>query len=179
MKIKDICFIGIFTSLIILLAQLSIPTPFGVPITIQTTIIMLSGIILGSKKGAIATANYIILGSIGLPVFAGFSGGIGHIMGPTGGFILSFPIMAFLAGLGFFGIIIGIIFNFISGMLWFAFVTQNSIDMAFYIAVLPFIPMALLDMIVLTIIRHKICTKGVASWESKLQAQEWQYQKNI
>ena len=154
MNVRDMCFIGIFTSLMIVLAQISIPMP--VPMTIQTTVILLAGVVLGSKKGAIAVVNYIILGAIGLPVFANFNGGAGHIMGPTGGFILSFPIMAYLAGFGVSGIIAGIVFNFLAGMFWFGFITQNSIEVAFYMAVLPFIPMAFIDIIIITIVRYKI-----------------------
>ena len=97
---KDLCQTGIFTALIVVCSQLSIPMPAGVPMTLQTFIIPLAGIVLGAKRGTIATCIYVLLGAVGLPVFAGFAGGLGILFGMTGGFILSFPLMALFAGLG-------------------------------------------------------------------------------
>ena len=97
---KDLCQIGIFTALIVVCSQLSIPMPAGVPMTLQTLIIPIAGIVLGAKRGTIAACLYVLLGAVGLPVFAGFTGGLGILFGMTGGFILSFPLMALFAGLG-------------------------------------------------------------------------------
>ena len=100
LHIRDLCIIGLFTAVIVIMAQIVIPMPFGVPFTMQTFAITLAGIVLGSKNGAIASIIYVMLGAIGLPVFANFTGGWQSIAGPTGGFILSFPILAYLTGLG-------------------------------------------------------------------------------
>lgn len=99
-KIEKMAYVGVCTALIIVLSQMSIPMPSGVPITLQTFAIALCGYILGSKLSAISTIIYVSLGAIGLPVFANFSGGIGSLVGYTGGFIWGFIIMAFLCGLG-------------------------------------------------------------------------------
>ena len=93
-KTLDLCMIGVVTAVIVIMAQISIPMPLGVPMTMQTFAITLAGIILGSKKGAVASLIYVLLGAVGVPVFANFSGGYQLLVGPTGGFIISFPIMA-------------------------------------------------------------------------------------
>ncbi len=77
--IRDICYIALFTALIAVLAQISIPLPGGVPLTLQTFAVPLAGLVLGSKRGTIATAVYVLLGAVGVPVFAGFSVGRGSL----------------------------------------------------------------------------------------------------
>jgi len=156
--IKDICQIGIFTAVIVICAQIAIPLPGGVPMTLQVWGILLAGILLGPKNGSLAVLIYVLLGAVGAPVFAGLSGGLGIILGPSGGFILSFPIMALAAGLGAnrggkflsIGIASAIIVNFANGMLYFAFVTGSNLTVSFSAAVAPFLPAALLQIIVLS-----------------------------
>jgi biotin transport system substrate-specific component len=81
-------------------AQITIPLPFSpVPFTLQVLAVILSGLLLGPRHGALAQAIYVLVGAVGAPVFAGFSGGLGVILGPTGGYIVSYPIAAALAGL--------------------------------------------------------------------------------
>ena len=98
-KILDIIYCGIFATITAILSQIAIPMPGGVPLTLQTFAVSLVGILLGSRKGFLSMSVYVLMGLIGLPVFSGFSAGVGAIVGPTGGFILSFPIMSFIIGL--------------------------------------------------------------------------------
>ena len=67
---------------------ISIPAP--VPFTLQTFAVFLAPGLLGGKMGTIAVGTYLLLGAVGLPVFAGFSGGIGVLLGATGGYLLGF-----------------------------------------------------------------------------------------
>jgi biotin transport system substrate-specific component len=99
-SVYDLCSIAIGTAVIAALAQVSIPLAAGVPLTLQTFAIPLVAITLGGRNGAITALVYVLLGAIGVPVFARFSGGFSIVAGPTGGYILSFPIMAFLIGWG-------------------------------------------------------------------------------
>jgi len=156
---NEICYIGVFTAVMIMCAQLAIPMPGGVPMTMQTWAVSLAGMVLGMKKGGLSAFTYILLGAIGLPVFANATGGLGVIFGPTGGFILSFPIMAFLAGMGaasrsifllIAGLIMGTLLNFFIGMFYFSFIVSSSLNAAFVITVLPFIPSAIIRIIVLS-----------------------------
>ncbi|XMB86585.1 biotin transporter BioY [Mycoplasmatota bacterium WC44] len=98
LTVKEMTKIAIFPALMIATAGISIPMT-GAPITLQTLFVLLAGMILGARLGALSMVIYIILGAFGLPVFANFSGGMGVILGPTGGFILAFPIAAFITGL--------------------------------------------------------------------------------
>ena len=88
--IKEIVYVGVFAAIIAALSQVSFPLPSGVPVTLQTLAIALTGALLGWKLGLCAVVVYIILGCVGVPVFAGFSGGIGVLLGSTGGYIIGF-----------------------------------------------------------------------------------------
>ena len=78
-------------------AQIKIPM-FPVPITGQTFVVLLTGALLGSRLGAMTMVAYLVEGASGLPFFNGFSGGIQHILGPTGGYLVAFPAAAYIAG---------------------------------------------------------------------------------
>lgn len=87
-KIRSITYCGLFIALITVCSWISIPTT--VPFTLQTFGVFAAVCILGGKLGTIAVIGYVILGAIGVPVFAGFSGGVGVIAGTTGGYIVGF-----------------------------------------------------------------------------------------
>ena len=97
---RDITYVGLFTAVIAVMAQISIPMPLGVPMTMQTFAITLAAVVLGSKLSAYASLIYVLLGAVGVPVFANLSAGFDKIVGPTGGFLISFPLMAFIIGWG-------------------------------------------------------------------------------
>jgi biotin transport system substrate-specific component len=78
-------------------AQIEIPTQ-PVPFTLQTFFVLLSGAILGKHGGVLSMGVYLVLGAIGAPVFSGGTLGISRILGPTGGYLLAFPLAAFAVG---------------------------------------------------------------------------------
>ena len=82
-----------------ILAPISVPLAGEVPISLATFAVLLSGILLGGRFGAISQLVYVLLGSVGVPVFAGWTGGIGITLGVTGGYIIGYILMAFVAGL--------------------------------------------------------------------------------
>ena len=96
---KKITFVGLMTAVIAVLSQIAIPLPSGVPITLQTFAVALTGYMLSYKYGSAAVVTYILLGAVGVPVFSGLKGGAGVLFGVTGGFIFGFLPMAFLCGL--------------------------------------------------------------------------------
>jgi biotin transport system substrate-specific component len=131
------------------LAQVSIPLPFTpVPITGQTLGVLLSGIVLGSRRAALAMALYLLEGAIGLPFFAGGRSGLG---GPTTGYLLAYPIAAFLTGLlaergwdrkpltAALAMLTGSLAIFTLGALWLSSFVGGA-QKAFLLGVLPFIP---------------------------------------
>ena len=89
--------IGGFALLTAVGAQIAIPT-VPVPFTMQTVFVLLSGAILGARRGATAQLVYLAMGATGLPVFAGFSGTFVHLFGPTGGYLMAFPLAAYVTG---------------------------------------------------------------------------------
>lgn len=97
---KKMIVTGMFAAVIAILAQISIPLPSGVPVTLQTFAVALTGVVLGAKLGTASTFVYILLGAVGVPVFAGLKGGLGVLAGKTGGFIWGFLFLALLCGLG-------------------------------------------------------------------------------
>ncbi len=88
-----------FTFLTVIGAYIYIPLPFTpVPVTLQVFFVLLSGMYLGSTDGFISQTLYVILGILGLPVFAKASSGINVLFGPTGGYLIAFPLVSFIMG---------------------------------------------------------------------------------
>ena len=85
---RDIAYIALFTALMAICAWITIP--FAVPFTMQTFAVMLAAAVLGGKRALISTVLYLALGMIGIPVFSGFTGGAGVLIGPTGGYLIGF-----------------------------------------------------------------------------------------
>lgn len=94
LRTVDIAYIGLFVAIMAVCAWISIPA--AVPFTLQTFGVFISVGLLGGKRGCIAIASYILLGLVGIPVFAGFSGGFGALAGPSGGYIVGFLLSAFV-----------------------------------------------------------------------------------
>lgn len=97
MKTKDMILIAMFTVLMIIGAKLMIPMPL-VPFTLQPLVCMLTGILLGSKRGLASQLLYLAMGLIGIPVFTG-GGGLGTVMAPTFGYLIGFAAGTWLMGL--------------------------------------------------------------------------------
>ncbi|WP_250674367.1 biotin transporter BioY [Paraclostridium ghonii] len=147
---KDLIICAMFASITAILAQIAIPLPFStVPLTMQVFAVTISGVILGAKKGFISQVIYILLGAIGMPVFAQMSGGAGIIFGYTGGFIMAFPLMALLIGYIsekynsissiMISMILALIINYTIGTLWYSFVAGVGFMEGFMVCVVPFI----------------------------------------
>lgn len=92
---REIVFVGMFAAVLAVISQISLPMPTGVPITIQVFGVALVGAVLGAKLGTMATVVYVLLGAVGLPIFANFHGGISALAGITGGYIWAWPFMTF------------------------------------------------------------------------------------
>ena len=100
-SVRSIVLVAAFTALIIVGAIFSFPAPWNpvVPLTLATLFVILSGMLLGPWRGLATVGLYLFLGIVGLPVFAGGSGGVQILAGPTGGFLVGYALAAFLAGL--------------------------------------------------------------------------------
>lgn len=83
-----------------LMAQVSFHLPFTpVPITLQTLAVLLTGAALGSRRGALAQVLYVLMGIVGLPVFAGGTAGAAQVLGASGGYLVGFVVAGYVSGL--------------------------------------------------------------------------------
>lgn len=127
-RTRDIAYIAVFTALMAVCSWISIPT--AIPFTLQTMAVFLAVGLLGGKRGTIAVVAYVLLGAVGAPVFANFSGGAGILLGQTGGYILGFIGSALLMwglerflggklwGLGL-SMVLGLLVCYAFGTAWF------------------------------------------------------------
>ena len=98
-SVKNIVLAGMFAAFLAVMSQISLPMPTGVPITVQVFAVALVGVILGWKRGVLAVLVYILIGAVGVPVFANFKGGLSVLTGLTGGYIIAWPVMTILCGI--------------------------------------------------------------------------------
>ena len=135
LKVLDMVYIAIGAALIAICSWISIPT--AVPFTLQTFAVFFVLVLLGGERGTLATLIYVLLGAIGVPVFAGFSGGIGILFGSTGGYILGFLFIGLIyilftkffkksAAVKVVSLVIGLIICYAFGTAWFMHIYMQS-----------------------------------------------------
>ena len=97
---RKLVLIALMTAITCIFAPMAIPIPVSpVPISLTNLVIMISIYVLGFKDATISYIVYLLLGLVGLPVFSGFTGGLGKLAGPTGGYLIGFIFLALIAGL--------------------------------------------------------------------------------
>jgi len=128
-----------------------IAIPIGpVPIVLQNLFVMLTGLLLGSRWGLISIGIYLLAGAVGLPVFAGGTGGIGKFLGPTGGYLIGFAAAVYLIGLisergrgsvvvDVLAMLAGSLVIYALGVGWLKVVTSMSLAKAASVGMLPFL----------------------------------------
>ena len=141
--------VGLFCALIAVCSLLQIP--FDPPFTLQTFAVFLCAGVLGGKWGMVAVGCYLALGAAGLPVFAGFRGGVGHLVGTTGGFLLGFLPATALTGFLpkkmplFLRMLCGLLVLYVFGTAWVMLFYLPAAGLGGFTAtllryVLPFLP---------------------------------------
>ena len=146
LKTKDITIIALFCAIMCVISPITIPTG-TIPFSLSLFAVMLTAISLGAKKGIIAILVYILIGTLGLPVFSGFTGGIHILFGPTGGFIFSYIITAIIVSFAskhkkitlYIFCILSLLICYILGSLQYAFVAKVSFNDALLVCVYPFV----------------------------------------
>jgi biotin transport system substrate-specific component len=128
-----------------------IHVPIGpVPIVLSTLFVLLSGLLLGSRWGMASMGLYLLVGAIGMPVFAGGKGGFAHFLGPTGGYLFGYVLASWITGfisersqgsliLDVFAVIIGSLTIYGLGVPWLKMVTQMSWPKTFIVGIAPFL----------------------------------------
>ncbi len=138
---------AVCTAALCALSQISIPLPSGVPATLQTLGIALCGHLLGARRAAACTAVYLLLGTAGMPVFAGFTGGVSKLASPTGGFLIGFVPLAALCGLvggktgltSWLCMALGLVLCHGAGIIQFSLLSGQSLTESFLLASLPYL----------------------------------------
>jgi biotin transport system substrate-specific component len=150
-SLRGMVYASLFGALTAVGAYIIIPLP-PVPITLQTLFLGMAGILLGARLGALSQTLYLLLGIIGLPVFAGGKAGIGVLLGPTGGYLIGFVAAAALIGKiarmkekpGFawlcLSLLMGELVMYGLGILQLALVARLSLLKALTVGLLPFLP---------------------------------------
>ena len=171
MKTKLMVICSLFSAILCCLAFIQLTIPFTtIPITLQTLGVCIVGAVLGKKYGTISVVIYVLMGLCGIPVFAGMTGGMAVLVGPTGGYILGFILSAFVIGYlceklykrndtilskyikVFISMIVGLIVVYIFGTIQFMLVSKITLLEALVLAVIPFVPLDIIKIIVGTVI---------------------------
>ena len=172
MKLKtiDLTLCGIFAAVLAICSWIQIPGP--VPFTLQTFGIFAALGLLGGKRGTIAICVYLLLGAFGVPVFAGFKGGLGALFGATGGYLLGF----LLSGLCIWlvekilgdslrvfipAMILGLLLCYAFGTAWFVVVYTKangaiSVGKALALCVIPFLPFDAIKLALAVVVRQAL-----------------------
>ena len=134
--------------------------PIGpVPVSLVPLAIFLSVYILGTKKGTLSLLIYLLIGAVGVPVFSGFTGGIGKLASPTGGYMIGYIFMALIAGwfihrfynqvvIQFFGMVLGLAVLYAFGTAWLAYSAEMTFMAALAVGVLPFVIFDLVKIVI-------------------------------
>ena len=143
------------SALVAISSHIALPLWFTpVPLTLQPFAVILLGLLLTPRLAAATLVTYLLQGAAGLPVFApgfGFGAGLAHLLGPTGGYLMSYPAAAALVawmwrrserslGFALASAAAGNVLILLCGFLWFALWTRGSVVSAFGLAVVPFLP---------------------------------------
>ena len=166
-SLRGMVYASMFGALTAVGAYIMIPLP-PVPITMQTLFVNLAGALLGGSLGALSQVVYILLGVIGLPVFAGGKAGAGVLLGPTGGYLIGFVVGAYVIGKltairkrpGFIWLVcsmsIGIALVYLLGIIQLIIVAKLDYDKAIAVGLLPPLPGDILKIIIAALITLKI-----------------------
>ncbi len=131
-------------------AQIAVPVPFTpVPITLQTLFVILAGVVLGPRAGAASMALYVGAGALGAPVFSNGGAGFAWLLGPTGGYLLSYPASAFAAGWiagrrgamlrVIAGLTTGVLIQYAGGLAQLAALTGEPLGVVLAMGAIPFL----------------------------------------
>lgn len=160
---KELVMTGMFTAVICVLALLEIPSQ-PIPFTFSLLAIFLTGALLSPRYSFLAVLVYLLLGAFGLPVYANFKSGFQTLFGYTGGFLMAYPIMAFVTSLFYkyfrkykviaatTGMAVSLAICYLMGSLWFSFIMDKSFYTALTLCVFPFVLFDVIKIVLAVII---------------------------
>lgn len=141
---------GLFAALLAVTSQIAVPLPAGVPINLGLLAVFLAGFLLDRRGALLSVSLYLLLGAVGLPVFAGFRGGLGALFGKTGGYLLGYLATAAVVSVlrpwadslprRCLACALGLFACYLPGTAWFMLVTGLSLPLSLGYCVYPFLP---------------------------------------
>ena len=147
-QLRMTVYASLFAALTAVGAYLSIPIG-PVPINLQTLFVLLAGLLLGSRWGAACIGVYLLAGAVGFPVFAGGTGGIGKIIGPTGGYLIGFIFAVYIIGLiseikrsavlDIAALVSGTVIIYVFGVSWLKVITGMDLAKSMAVGLYPFL----------------------------------------
>ena len=168
-NLRKMILAALMAALISVAAQLSFPLPFSpVPLTLQVLVVLLAGGLLGTTWGAAAMLLYLLLGVVGLPVFSRGGHGLASLLGPTGGYLMSYPIAAAVVGLlappsrapGLLrtgaAMLAGLVLIYLGGGGWAVVWGGQAMAAVVYGWVLPFVPLDLVKLALATVLSRSV-----------------------
>lgn len=166
--VSEMALIAVMAAVTCIMGPLSIPIPFSlVPISLTNLAVYLAIYVLGCRRGTLSYLVYLLLGLVGMPVFSGFTGGVGKLFGPTGGYLLGFIFMALICGWAidhfscklvpsFAGMLLGTVVCYAFGTAWLSYQAGLTFVAALAAGVLPFIPGDLAKMVIAAVLGPQI-----------------------
>ena len=167
---KNLILCGMFAAITTVCSWITIPLGFTpVPVNLATLAVFMTGGLLGPKYGPLSLTVYTLAGAVGIPVFAGFRGGLAVIAGPTGGYIIGYILAAFIAGLLISdsssshsalrivpALVLALAACYALGTVWFIYSTGTNIGAALLSCVIPFLPGDALKIAAATVLIGKL-----------------------
>lgn len=158
LSVKELSYIGAFTALTAILSQIAVPLPFTpVPLSLGLLAVYATALLLKTRAAMLSQICYLLIGAAGIPVFANFRGGLSALLGPTGGYLIAYPIVAGIVSLALSRAADGITFRlkavaalvtaqivlYLFGTVWLSVSTNNTFTATLALAVYPYIPLDL------------------------------------
>lgn len=184
--IYDITTCALFAALMCIFGPMSVPIGI-IPISLTNLVIYLAVYLLGPRESTISYLVYLLLGAVGLPVFSAYSGGLGKLLGPTGGYLFGFIFMAIISGIALklskanvfitaAGMVLGTLVAYAFGTAWFVKVAEYTWTDAINVCVKPFIPFDLAKIVIASIlgkiVRSALTKAGLLPEMRKLDAKK-------
>ena len=172
--IYQLTFMAMMAAVTCILGPLSVPIG-QIPISLTNLVIYFTVFVLGIWAGTGSYGIYLLLGAVGLPVFSGFAGGLGKLLGPTGGYLIGFIFMALIGGavielshrnifLTMLGWVVGTAVAYAFGTVWFVYLMKCSVTYALTVCVYPFIGFDIVKIVIATLlgktVRYAITKAG-------------------
>ena len=156
-SVKTMSFCAVSAAVMCILGPMSIPIG-TIPVSFTNLVIYASLFVTGKRRTTLSVVIYLLLGIFGLPVFSGYSGGFGKLMGPTGGYLIGFVFLAFIGGtfiekskgskvISFVGLVLGTAAAYLFGTAWFVVSMGCTWVYAFAVCVMPFIAIDIIKII--------------------------------